>query len=71
MNQRVLELDLGEREISSDILNFMDKCFKWDHNDRASVEELLSHPFIRREEEIKLIKPHKLSISFDTEMDYS
>lgn len=36
----------GERSI--EIISFMDKCFKWKEDDRASAEELFNHPFIRR-----------------------
>lgn len=44
-----LEIECGERGISKDLLSFLDKCFKWKREKRATAVELLQHPFITRE----------------------
>ena len=49
MGAKTLDIEIGEREVSIDLINFIDKCLKWNHQDRASIQELLAHPFIQRE----------------------
>ena len=74
MGQKKLRFDIeSDKEVSIDAINFMDKCFKWDYNDRASCDELLLHPFITRVKMLseKNIKNTKIEINFEYELDYS
>jgi len=60
--------------ISVELLNFLDKCFKWEMKDRATADELLSHPFITRENLKKsyiIKRKEPIELSFDYELDYS
>ena len=48
IQEGVLELSCDEYPISMDLVNFIDRCFKFNIEDRASADELLIHPFITR-----------------------
>eukprot|EP00347_Sterkiella_histriomuscorum_P002977 403366074 len=57
--------------ISIELLNFMDKCFKWKIEDRATAMELIEHPFITGQNlSGKYVSDCKFIIKFDEEADY-
>ncbi|CDW90170.1 protein kinase domain containing protein [Stylonychia lemnae] len=70
MKEKKLQLNIQEsRPLSIELINFIDKCFKLDPSKRSTAEELLNHPFVRKQKSGLFIK-NPFEISFIEERDY-
>lgn len=63
---------MNKKGMSPNFLNFLDKCFKRNMEDRSNCFELLNHPFLTHEGAVEeCIKDPIIDISLDNELDYS